>query len=104
MVIIHLIPRTDWERIRGEQKLFSESVALYGFVHCCLPEQVCGVLKQWFAGQKDVVAVEIDSNILISSLVFENLEGGSELFPHIYGLVNMDAIVRWYPADDVEWR
>jgi uncharacterized protein (DUF952 family) len=104
MVIIHLILRADWERIRGEPKLFSESVAQNGFVHCCLPEQVRGVLKQWFSSHKDVVAVEIDSNLLTSSLVFENLEGGSDLFPHIYGIVNLDAVIRWYPADDVEWR
>jgi uncharacterized protein (DUF952 family) len=104
MVIIHLILRADWERIRGEPKLFSESVAQNGFVHCCLPEQVRGVLKQWFSNQKDVVAVEIDTNLLTTSLVFENLKGGSDLFPHIYGLVNVDAVIRWYPADDVKWR
>ena len=104
MIIIHLISNADWERIEGEEKLFGESVAQNGFVHCCLPKQVQGVLIQWFTGQNDVVAVEIDSNLLGSSLVYENLEGGSELFPHIYGLVNKEAVVRWYPADDVEWR
>lgn len=103
MIVIHLIPHIDWEGIQGEPQLFSESIVQYGFIHCCLPEQMQGVLKHWFTAQKDVIAVEIDANLLISPLVFENLEGGSELFPHIYGLVNRDAVVRWYPADDVEW-
>lgn len=104
MIVIHLMRRMDWEKIRGDQKLFSESVIQNGFVHCCFPEQVHGVIKQWFAGLKGVIAVEIDSNLLISPLVLENLEGGSELFPHIYGLVNKDAVVRWYPLGNNDWR
>jgi uncharacterized protein (DUF952 family) len=104
MIIIHLIPTVDWEKIQGETMLFSESVVQYGFVHCCMPEQVQGVLNQWFANQKDVAAVEIDTNLLVSPFVCENLEGGSELFPHIYGLVNKDAVVRWYPVEADEWR
>ncbi|MBM3136683.1 MAG: DUF952 domain-containing protein [Chloroflexi bacterium] len=101
MIIIHLIPRTEWEKIQDEQALFSSSFIEYGFVHCCLAEQVRGVLNQWFAGQNDVIAVEIDTNLLTSPFVLENLEGGSELFPHIYGLVNKDAAVRWYPANNI---
>jgi uncharacterized protein (DUF952 family) len=104
MIIIHLLPVMDWEKIQGEIMLFSESIIEYGFVHCCLPEQVQGVLRQWFPNQKDVMAVEIDTNLLVSPFVVENLEGGSELFPHIYGLVNKDAVVRWYPVEADEWR
>lgn len=104
MIIIHLLPIMVWEKIQGETMLFSESIIQYGFVHCCLPEQVQGVLRQWFTNQKDVIAVEIDTNLLGSPFVCENLEGGSELFPHIYGLVNKDAVVRSYPAENVQWR
>jgi len=102
MIIIHLIPRIDWEKFQGEKALFSESIVEFGFVHCCLPEQVRGVLNQWFAGQNDVIAVEIDTNLLASPHVLENLEGGGELFPHIYGVVNKNAIVRWYPTENIE--
>jgi uncharacterized protein (DUF952 family) len=100
MIIVHLIPNIDWEIIQGEQLLFGESFIQNGFVHCCLPEQVRGVWRQWFAGQNDVIAVEIDTNLLASPFVLENLEGGSELFPHIYGLVNKDAVVQWYPVEN----
>lgn len=98
MNIIHLINQGEWESSRGESLLFSESISQFGFVHCCLPEQVPVVLEKWFTQQENVIAVEINSELLDVPLVFENLEGGEEQFPHIYGLVNQNAIIKWYPV------
>ena len=98
MILIHLIEREDWESAREENPLFQKSFIQFGFVHCCLPDQTESVLSQWFAGNNEVIAVEIDSEKLKFPLVFENLEGGNEDFPHIYGPVNIDAIVKSYPV------
>jgi uncharacterized protein (DUF952 family) len=98
MILIHLINQSEWESFRGDPLLFSKSISQFGFIHCCLPEQVPGVLEKWFHGHNDVIAVEIDSELISTPLVFENLEGGEELFPHIYGLVNRKAVVKWYPV------
>lgn len=97
MIVVHLINLSEWESSRGDPLLFSESISQFGFVHCCLPEQVTGVLEKWFTQQDNVIAVEIDSDLLDVPLVFENLEGGEEQFPHIYGLVKQNAIAKWYP-------
>ena len=98
MIIVHLINQGEWESSRGDPLLFSESISQFGFVHCCLPEQVPGVLKKWFTQQENVIAVEIDSDRLDVPLAFENIEGGEEQFPHIYGLVKQNAIIKWYPV------
>lgn len=97
MIIVHLINQGEWESSRGEPSLFSTSISQFGFVHCCLPEQVSMVLEKWFTQQDNVIAVEINSDLLDVPLVFENLEGGEEQFPHIYGLVKQNAIVKMYP-------
>ena len=37
--------------------------------------------------------LEVDSEELESDLVFENLEGGSELFPHLYSALPIENVV-----------
>jgi uncharacterized protein (DUF952 family) len=68
-----------------------------GFVHCSYAHQVTGVANRLFRHAAGLVLLEIDPARLASAVVDENLEGGSELFPHIYGPVPMTAIVQVHP-------
>jgi uncharacterized protein (DUF952 family) len=51
------------------------------------------------------VLLEIDEAALGAPVRDENLEGGSELFPHVYGALNLDAIVEVSPfaPDGAGW-
>jgi len=51
------------------------------------------VLTDWFKDTMDLLILEIDTDALQAELVHENLEGGKELFPHIYGPLNLEAVV-----------
>jgi uncharacterized protein (DUF952 family) len=46
-----------------------------------------------FHGRSDLVLLEIDRTALSCDVIDENLEGGVELFPHIYGRLPMSAVV-----------
>jgi uncharacterized protein (DUF952 family) len=48
-----------------------------------------------------LVLLEIDRAKLRCNVIDENLEGGTELFPHIYGAVPMSAVIRVhdFPCD-----
>jgi uncharacterized protein (DUF952 family) len=98
MKIIHIVDTETWERDKDQSQYFGDTLKSQGFIHCCLPGQVDSVLKNWFPGREDLIFLEIDSNKLSTRLVFENLEGDEEKFPHIYGPVNRDAILSWYPS------
>jgi len=41
--------------------------------------------------------MHIDTELLTPELVYENTVGGDELFPHVYGEINMDAVVQIAP-------
>jgi uncharacterized protein (DUF952 family) len=43
------------------------------------------------------VLLKIDANRVQAEVRYENLTGRSELFPHIYGALNMDAVVSIEP-------
>ena len=98
MKLIHIIEEKTWQTIKSHQQYYSDSLKEQGFIHCCLPDQVDFVLNNWFSGRRDMILLEIDSERLNAHLVFENLEGGEDMFPHIYGPLNMDAVIAWHPS------
>jgi uncharacterized protein (DUF952 family) len=68
-----------------------------GFIHCSYLHQVCAVANRRFAGRADLVLFEIDRARLSCDVIDENLEGGAERFPHIYGRLPMDAVPHVHP-------
>src|ERR1700704_3380834 len=68
-----------------------------GFIHCSYARQVRDVANRRFPGRTDLVLLDIDRAKLTCEVRDENLEGGSDLFPHIYGRLPMSAVVRIHP-------
>ena len=65
-----------------------------GFIHCSYAHQVCEVADRIFSGRSDLVLLEIDRTKLTCEIIDETLEGGGQLFPHIYGRLPAGAVVR----------
>ena len=53
-----------------------------GFVHCSTADQLPGTAARFYAGREDLYLLTLDSQAL--PVVYENLEGGTVLFPHVY--------------------
>jgi uncharacterized protein (DUF952 family) len=93
MHIFHITDEKTWAESKKKSEYRGDSLAAEGFIHCCSFEQVAGVLKKWFEGKADLILLGIDVQLLRSPIIYENLEGGEELFPHIYGPINNDAVI-----------
>ena len=76
-----------------------------GFIHCSYAPQVLATVNRIFRGRSDLVLLEIDPALLGCKVVDENLDGGTELFPHVYGRLQMSAVVRIhaFPIDGPEF-
>ena len=68
-----------------------------GFIHCSYANQVLAVANRIFRGRPDLVLLEIDPATLDCRVVDENLEGGNELYPHVYGRLKMSDVIRVHP-------
>jgi len=55
------------------------------------------VANRLFRGHRDLVLLTIDADRVRSPIRYENLEGGTELFPHVYGSLNVDAVIDHVP-------
>jgi len=86
------------ERGEYEPQLFS----VEGFIHCSYAHQATRVANLRFNGRRDLVLLQIDRSKLPCEVIDENLEGGTELFPHIYGRLPMSAVEKVHDFPCVE--
>ena len=91
--IYRIFTLTEWNNADKTQPLSSASLATEGFIHLCTQSQISGVLSRYYAQESSVIITTIDTNKLLSPLRYEISTGG-EAFPHLYGLLNVDAIIQ----------
>ncbi len=91
--IYHVTTAADWAA--AKQKGFYEhpSLKAEGFIHCSQEHQVAGVLERYFAGQSNLIKLVIDTDKLTSKLVFDWSPSTADTFPHVYGTINIDAVI-----------
>ncbi len=64
-----------------------------GYIHCSEGRQVAGVRALWFADLDEIVLLEIDTDLLTSPWRSEQLAGADEPYPHVYGPLDLEAVV-----------
>lgn len=92
MKIYHIVLPEVWEKFKDEELYEAESLATEGFIHCSFEGQLEGVLERYYKDAGKVLIMEIETNDLFSKMVSEP-STNDELYPHIYGKINKNAIV-----------
>jgi uncharacterized protein (DUF952 family) len=92
-IIYHVTTASEWKA--AQEKGFYEAASLKaeGFIHCSEEHQVAGVLERYFSGQDHLLKLVIDTSKLTSRYVQEWSPSIRDTFPHIYGPINMDAVI-----------
>lgn len=93
-VIYHIIPRAEWEAAGAAGVLDPASLAAEGFIHCSTFEQVAGVAGAFYREVPDLVLLHIDVAMVAPELRYEGDDTG---FPHIYGALDVAAVVYVQP-------
>ena len=101
--IFHITKRDEWEAAKRKGVYEAPSLASEGFIHCSTSEQVIRTANRLFRGQSGLVLLEIDISRVKADIKYENCEGGSERFPHIYGPLDSTSVMRVWefnPGED----
>jgi uncharacterized protein (DUF952 family) len=97
-MIYIIAQKTDWDA--AKQKGFFETPSLTdpdeGFIHCSKEEQVVGTASKYFHGQSGLVLLAIEPRQVKAETKYENTDGGTMLFPHVYGRIELAAISNIY--------
>ena len=91
--IYHITTKEWWQKWNDVD--FYESPTLHEekFIHLSTATQVEGVLQRYYAGQTNLLKLHVDTAKLTAILKYE-LATNNELFPHLFGQLNKDAIMK----------
>jgi uncharacterized protein (DUF952 family) len=93
-MIYHITSINYYQSIQSSGSYISETFPQDGFIHCSTKDQVIRVANSFFPNHKGLLLLEIDDSKLGEKIVYENLDGGEELFPHVYGSIPSASIPR----------
>jgi uncharacterized protein (DUF952 family) len=83
-MVYHIASEMEWEACAGSPVYTPARFAADGFIHCSTAGQLQRIADTLFSGHAEVWLLCIDSDAENEHITYENLEEGSELFPHIY--------------------
>lgn len=104
MRIFHIATLTDWQdaQATGTYAISTRgrTLAEEGFIHASRGDQWQGVRERYYSDVTEpLVLLSIDTDLLTSPVVEEGLPGSEETFPHVYGPIQVDAVVTVVPLD-----
>jgi uncharacterized protein (DUF952 family) len=92
--ILHITTTTLWNVAQRLGRYSAPSLATEGFIHCSMPSQVVAVAERFYAGQHGLVLLVLDLKQIQPEVRYEaGTDKPDELFPHIYGPLNLDSVV-----------
>ncbi len=102
MKIFHLALTSAWSAAEAAGTYTASTLGLdladVGFIHCSRAEQVAGVHRRFYADVIDeLLLLTIDTDRLTSPWQLDDVPGEPLPFPHIYGPLNVDAVVSAEP-------
>jgi len=92
-IIYHVTTKEEWQKAIEQNFYEAASLAAEGFIHCSTEQQVNGVLGRYFKGKTNLVKLTIATSELTSKLQYDFSPSVGESFPHVYGSINIDAII-----------
>jgi len=105
--LCHIVKRTEWADAVKRGSYAPESLRAEGFIHCSTIAQVVDTANRFYRGQHGLVVLCIDESRVKAELKYEapakphrespanrQPAAAGEMFPHLYGELNVDAIAR----------
>ena len=107
MRIFHLTTAHEWARAQRAGTYTTStrgrSLEQEGYIHCSEKHQVEKVRRRWYDGQPNVVVLEVETDRLSSPWRSERLDGADDVYPHVYGPLNLDAVVGVQDVGTATW-
>ncbi|MGZ4252417.1 MAG: DUF952 domain-containing protein [Solirubrobacteraceae bacterium] len=94
-MIVHITTRSAWEQAETAGSYAPPSLAREGFIHFSDPGQVLTVAEAAYSQTPDLVLLCVTADRLSAPLKYESADG--DRFPHLYGALNLDAVVEVVP-------
>ncbi len=91
-MIFHITSVQHWQSHKTESHYIKNNNE--EFIHASTEQQLTQTIKRYFQGKSNLLLVTIDPLKVAPEIKYEDLVGQGQLFPHIYGNLNLDAVVK----------
>jgi uncharacterized protein (DUF952 family) len=103
MLIYHLALVSEWEAAQASGSYTTSTLGVSleaeGFIHASHEHQWEGVRERFYRGVAEpLVLLVVDTALLASPVVEEVPDGAAEAFPHVYGPIEVAAVVQTLPV------
>jgi uncharacterized protein (DUF952 family) len=92
VILVRITDKASWEQAKT-LNVFHGEFEDDGFVHLVNPEQVLKIANVSFAGRDDLMLLVLHRARIRSSIHEADLYETGELFPHLYGTLNLEAVM-----------
>jgi uncharacterized protein (DUF952 family) len=100
-LIYHITREETWARAReaGEyrQSTLDRTLEEEGFLHAAQGHQVEWVANRFYKQEAALVLLVVDTDLVEAPIQNDAVEGWRDPFPHIYGRLNLDAVIETIP-------
>jgi glutathione S-transferase len=101
--IYHIAAAADWERAArdGQYTMSTRGLTLaeQGFIHASTADQVALVANTFYRDVPDLLLLVIDTERVGPEIRYEYVPGQAAPYPHIYGPLNVTAVVETRPFE-----
>jgi uncharacterized protein (DUF952 family) len=96
-ILLHITTEAAWQTAVSANSYRTDSLDSEGFIHCSTPAHLLIPANAIFAGQQDLILLYIDPGKLTNKLIYEDCYESGIQFPHVYGEINIDAVLQTIP-------
>lgn len=93
-MIYHITTKEQWKAAQKNGFFEESSLHTEGFIHNSTEAQIKGVLERYYKGKTDLLLMHIDESKLTAEFKYELAYSVNEMFPHVFGNINLDAVVK----------
>ena len=92
--IYHITTPELWQAALAAGEYRAPTLAAEGFMHASTAEQLVGSANRFYSQQPSVLLLKIRLDRVRPPVVWEQSTHSANPFPHLYGPLNLDAVVR----------
>lgn len=92
-ILYHIVRQDYWDNFKVGFLYFSDNFEQEGFIHLSNDSQVLSILERYYKNEGSLVLLSINESKFTSELRSEK-STNNEIYPHLYGGLNRDAIVQ----------
>ena len=92
-LIFHVVKKEDWKEYKKDSRYHPESLDTNGFIHCSSGRDIESITNSLYKGEDGVLLIIINTTLVEPEIRYENSGNSNIKYPHIYGPLNMDAVI-----------